>query len=66
MKHWRVDWAIKYVNGKEKELVGTVEAQSITVALAIAINDFMGPRKNDPEISEVVIWSIGIIEDKVF
>ena len=66
MKHWRVDYSIKYVNGVKKELVGTVEAQSIAVAYGTAFNNIVEPRKNDPEISEVVIWSIGIIEDEVF
>ena len=66
MKHWNIKYAVRYVNGKQQEFEKTVRAQSITIALAVAINSYIEPAKDDPGISEVVIWNIGIVEDDVF
>lgn len=66
MKHWSVDYSIKYINGKVKEGQATVEARNITIAVGLALANIRNPMMKDPEISDVVIWDVGIVEDEVF
>ena len=66
MKHWRVDYSVKYINGETEELAEKIEARNITVALGQALTDIVQPARKKPEISDVVIWNIGIMEDEVF
>ena len=66
MKHWRVDYAIKYIDGREEEKVAMVEARNITAALNLAINDVTDPLKGRLDVSLATIWNIGIMEDDVF
>lgn len=61
MKHWRVDYSIKLADGTSGEFEATFEAQNITIALAMAVNNIVDPNKSNPDIDEVVIWNIGII-----
>lgn len=62
MKHWIVDFSIKYTNGTVKEGQATLEAKNITIALG----NIRKPMLQDPEISDVVIRGVGIVEDEVF
>ena len=70
MKHWRVDYSIKYRFGDIaiEELSIRVEAENITIALGKALqyidNDYRDKEKRG--IEQIVIWSIGMIEDDVF
>ena len=70
MKHWRVDYSIKYRFGDiaVEELSIRVEAENITIALGKALqyidNDYRDKEKRG--IEQIVIWSIGMIEDDVF
>lgn len=67
MKHWIADYTVKYKDGREeKKTDTTVEEHDITRALATVINDIINPMRMDPEVEEVVVWNIGIIEDDVF
>lgn len=66
MKHWIVDYSIKYTNGTVKEGQATLEAENITIALGMALGNIRKPMLQDPEISDVVIWGVGIVEDEVF
>ena len=62
MKHWIVDFSIKYTNGTVEEGQATLEAKNITIALG----NIRKPMLQDPEISDVVIRGVGIVEDEVF
>ena len=66
MKHWIVDFSSKYTNGTVKEGQATLEAKNITIALGMALGNIRKPMLQDPEISDVVIWGVGIVEDEVF
>lgn len=66
MKHWMIDFSIKYIDGKVKEGQATLEARNITIALGMAIGNIRKPMLKNPEISDVVIWDVGIVEDEVF
>lgn len=66
MKHWMIDYSIKYINGTVKEGQATVEARNISIALGMALGNIRKPMMQDPEITDVVIWGVGIIEDEVF
>ena len=66
MKHWIVDFSIKYTNGTVEEGQATLEAKNITIALGMALGNIRKPMLQDPEISDVVIWGVGIVEDEVF
>lgn len=70
MKRWRVDYSIKYrfADIAVEELSIKVEAENITIALGKALqyidNDYRDKEKRG--IEQIVIWSIGMIEDDVF
>lgn len=66
MKHWMIDYLIKYINGTVKEGQATVEARNISIALGMALGNIRKPMLQNPEISDVVIWYVGIVEDEVF
>lgn len=66
MKHWMVDYSIRYIDGKVKEERATLEARNITIALGMALGNIRKPLMQDPEISDVVIWDVGIVEQDVF
>lgn len=66
MKHWLIEYSIKYVSGKKKEGQAKLTAGNITIALGMALGNIAYPLMQDPEISDVVIWSIAIVEDDVF
>ena len=66
MKHWRIDYTIEYINGRKEENEARLEARSITNALELAIANITNPLRTVPEVSRVVIWDVGIIEDDVF
>ena len=66
MKHWMIDFSIRYIDGSKKEGQTTLEARSITVALGMALENIRKPMLQDSEISDVVIWGVGIVEEEVF
>lgn len=66
MKHWMIEYSIRYINGTVKEGQATVEARNISIALGMALGNIRKPMLQDPEISDVVIWDVGIVEDEVF
>ena len=56
MKHWRIDLTVRDISGKCME----------TFKILAATRDIAEPLKAIPEITDVVIWSIGVMEDDVF
>lgn len=66
MKHWQVDYTTKYKSGKKQDGVATIEANNIVAAMAAALSDIRKPALDDPEVEELRIWDIGIIEESVF
>lgn len=70
MKHWTVDFSIKYRTGDVavEELTIQVEAENITIALGKALQ-YINESYRDKEkrgIEQIVIWNVSIIEDDVF
>ena len=63
MKHWLINYSIKNASGRVKEGEVTLEAENITIALGMALENIRKPMLNDPEITDVVIWNVGIIEE---
>jgi len=66
MKHWLIEYSIKYTDGRQKEEQAKLTAKNITIAVAMALTNISGPLLQDPDVSDVVIWNCGIIEDDVF
>ena len=66
MKHWLVDYSIRYIDGKVKEEQAQLEARNITIAVGMALGNIRKPMMKDPEVTDVVIWGVGIVEDDVF
>jgi hypothetical protein len=70
MKHWIADFSIKYRAGDvaTEEVSIRVEAENITIALGKALQ-YIDENYRDKEkrgIEQIVIWNIGMLEDKVF
>lgn len=71
MKHWIVDFSIKYLTGEVavEELTIKVEAENITIALGKALQ-YIEENYRDKEkrgIEQIAIWNIGIAaEEDVF
>lgn len=66
MKHWRIDLTVRDISGKSMETFKVIEALNISAAVDTAMRDIAEPLKAIPEITDVVIWGIGIMEDDVF
>lgn len=71
MKHWIVDFSIKYLTGEVavEGLTIKVEAENITIALGKALQyiDENYRDREKREIEQIAIWNIGIAaEDDVF
>ncbi len=66
MKHWRIDLTVRDISGKCMETFKIIEALNISEAVDTAMRDIAEPLKAIPEITDVVIWSIGVMEDDVF
>lgn len=70
MKHWIVDFSIKYRFGDvaAEELTIKVEAENITIALGKALQ-YINESYHDKEkrgIEQIVIWEIAMVEEDVF
>ena len=63
MKDWRIDYSVKMINGEINEELTTVHARTINDAFARADAVCKGILRNDPAVSEVVIWGVCIIVD---
>lgn len=66
MKHWRIDYTVEYIDGRQEELSAEVEARNIAAAVCLAVNDVTDPLRRQLEVSRAVIWNVGIMEDNVF
>ena len=66
MKTWRIDYSIKEKNGEVKESSAKLEAENITTALALGLRNIREPMVNSPDVEEVVIWGVTIIDEDVF
>lgn len=75
-KTWEIGYSIKYKDGTVREVSiypsegglepTRIKARTIWGALRKAEYNIAAPLRKDPEVSEVVIWDIGIVEDDVF
>lgn len=63
LKSWVVDYSVKYIDGKVEERTNQVLGLSIEGALASAMKDTIDPLKHQPDVSDAVIWNIGILAD---
>lgn len=66
MKHWKISYSIRFVDGKEEEREATIEARNIASAISLAYINIVEPTKKLVDVGTVVIWHAGIIEDDVF
>ena len=75
-KTWSIYYSIKFKDGRVQEVAmfprkgdlepAEIKARTIWGALRKAEYNIAGPLRKDPEIAEVAIWNIRIIEDDVF
>lgn len=66
MKHWQIDYTIKYKSGRKQDGVATIEANNIVSAMASALSNIRKPMIENPEVEDLRIWDIGIVEESVF
>jgi hypothetical protein len=66
MKHWMINYAVKYVDGRIEEKRAIVEGKTVTTGLGTALCDIIDPLLEREDVREAVIWNIGIMEDEVF
>lgn len=67
MKHWIVNYSVKYHTAVIEEHTVTVEAENIAEALGKGQRHVgMLREENKATIEQIVIWSIGIQEMDVF
>jgi len=66
MKHWGVNYSIRYKDGQQEEAYTCITGGTITEALESVKRKHTNPLKEDPSVAQVVIWDICIIEDDVF
>ena len=66
MKDWNVNYSIRYVDGKVEERETIIPAKDIFLALDDAKLNIRKPLMFQPDVTDVVIWDIGIMNDDVF
>lgn len=67
MKHWIINYSVKFRTGAIEEHKVTVEAESIAEALGRGQRHVdMLREENKATIEQIVIWDIGIQEMDVF
>ncbi len=66
IKHWRVDYSVRYKDGVVRELYEIFAADTISGAETAAQATVTGPISKADDVEEVVIWAIGIMEEDVF
>lgn len=66
MKDWNVNYSIKYVDGKVEERETLIPAKDIFLALDDAKINIRRPLILQPDVADVVIWDVGIMDDEVF
>ncbi len=66
MKHWMINYAVKYVDGRTEEKRAIVEGRTVTTGLGTALLDIIDPLLEREDVNEAVIWNIGIMENDVF
>ena len=65
-KDWLICYAIKYKDGHIEEKRATVKGNYIVTALGTALCDIIDPIKEQVDVADAVIWSIGIIDGDAF
>lgn len=66
MKDWNVNYSVKFIDGKVEERETIIPAKDIFLALDDAKITIRRPLLLQPDVSDVVIWDIGIMNDDVF
>ena len=66
MKHWIVDYSVRFMNGSIEEYRKDFLTDTIKEALDMAEKMTTELKDKDDSIEQIVIWSIGIQEMDVF
>lgn len=66
MKHWIVDYSVRFMNGSIEEYRTDFLTDTIKEALDMAEKMTAELKDKDDSIEQIVIWSIGIQEMDVF
>ena len=66
MKHWIVDYSVRFMNGSIEEYRTDFLTDTIKEALDMAEKMTTELKDKDDSIEQIVIWSIGIQEMDVF
>ena len=66
MKDWNVNYSVKFVTGTVEERETLIPAKDIFMALEDAKINIRRPLILQPDVSDVVIWDVGIMDDDVF
>lgn len=66
MKHWMINYAVKYVDGRTEEKRAIVEGRYMVTALGTALLDIIDPLLEREDVRDAVIWSIVINDVDVF
>ena len=66
MKHWIVDYSVRFMNGSTEEYRTDFLTDTIKEALDMAEKMTAELKDKDDSIEQIVIWAIGIQEMDVF
>ena len=66
MKDWSVNYSVKFVTGTVEERETLISAKDIFMALEDAKINIRRPLILQPDVADVVIWDVGIMDDEVF
>ena len=66
MKHWIVDYSVRFMNGSIEEYRKDFLTDTIKESLDMAEKMTTELKDKDDSIEQIVIWSIGIQEMDVF
>ena len=66
MKTWRIDYSIKEKSGEITESSAKLKAENITTALGLGLKNVREPMISSPDVEDIVIWSVTIIDEDVF
>ena len=66
MKSWSVNYSVKFIDGKIEERETILLAKDIFLAMDDAKITIRRPLILQPDVSDVVIWDVGIMDDEVF
>lgn len=66
MKDWKIDYTVRFKNGKEKEYGRLIPAEDIFEATEKAKTHIEDMKKCNTDIDRIVLWAVGIVQMDVF